>query len=109
MIEHRRSQRFQLRLSLQLLRAGGTTLAGEGETVNVSSGGILFTTDRRLEVGETVEFTMAFPPPPGATANTDLHCLGKVLRYEGSLADPERRAKLYVMAATIERYEFVRP
>jgi len=96
-------------LAIRLLRAGGTTLGGLGETVNVSSGGVLFTTDRRLDVGDTLEYAIAFPPPPGSTENTDLRCVGKVLRYEGSLADPERRAKLYVMAATIERYEFVRP
>jgi len=93
---------------MRILRAGLGVLGGAGETVNVSSGGVLFTADRRLEVGETLEYTIAFPPRPGSPGNTDLHCLGKVLRYEGTLADAERQAKLYVMAATIERHEFVR-
>ncbi len=108
MIENRRSQRFQLRLPMRLLRVGANALSGVAETVNVSSGGVLFTADRRLEVGETIEYEIAFPPQPGAAGRTDLHCLGKVLRYEGSTSAGDRQAKLYVLAATIERHEFMR-
>jgi hypothetical protein len=93
---------------MRLLRAAGNTLSSVGETLNVSSGGVLFTADRRLEVGETLEYTIAFPLRPGSPESTDLHCLGKVLRYEGSIADAGRPGKVYIMAATIERHEFVR-
>jgi hypothetical protein len=107
-IEQRRTQRFQLRLPLCIQRSGASTVSAAGETVNVSSRGVLFTSDRRLEVGESVEYTISFPPVAGSVESTELHCLGKVLRYEGSVSDPERSAKLYVMAATLERHEFVR-
>jgi len=107
-IDHRHHQRFQLRLPVRLLRVGGSALSGEAETVNLGSGGALLTADQRLEVGATLEYTIAFPAQPGSPVSTDLRCLGKVLRYEGTLADSEGQAKLYVMAATIERHEFVR-
>ncbi len=108
MIEHRKYQRFPLKLPVRILRAGSTAPGGAGETINLSSGGVLFAADRRLEVGETIEYAIAFPARAGAPESTDLHCLGKVLRYEGTIADPERQAKVYVLAATIERHEFVR-
>jgi hypothetical protein len=107
-IEHRKYQRFPLKLPVRILRAGSTMPGGSGETVNVSSGGVLFAADRRLEIGETIEYTIAFPARPGAPESTDLHCLGKVLRYEGAIANTERHVKVYIMAATIERHEFVR-
>lgn len=108
MTEQRKSQRFKLRLPLRILRVGGNTLSGGGETVNVGSHGVLFSAERRLEIGESIEYTITFPSAPGSSEGTGLHCLGKVLRYEGSVPDPDRQAKLYLMVATIERHEFVR-
>jgi len=107
-IEQRRSQRFQLRLPLRILRVGASTVPSAGETVNVCSRGILFTTDRRLEAGETIEYSISFPPGSGSSVGADLRCLGKVLRYEGNVADPQSKDKVYVMAASLERHEFVR-
>lgn len=107
MIEQRRTQRFQLKLPLRILRAGIGAVAGNGETVNVSSRGVLFSTDRRLDVGESIEYAISLPLA-GSADGPDLRCLGKVLRYEGSIANPGHQAKLYIMAATIERHEFVR-
>jgi len=108
LIEHRRYRRFPLRLPLRILRARHAAPGGAGETINLSSGGVLFSADRRLEIGETIEYAISFPPPPGATEGTDLHCLGKVLRYEGTIEPAERGTKVYLMAASIERHEFVR-
>lgn len=108
MIEHRKYQRFPLKLPVRILRAGSTIPGGTGETVNLSSGGVLFAADRRLEVGESIEYTITLPARRGAEESTDLHCLGKVLRYEGAIANTERQVKVYIMAATIERHEFVR-
>ncbi len=108
MIEQRRSQRFQLRLPVHIARVGASAVSGAGETVNVGSRGVLFTTDRRLDVGESIEYTISLPGPSGGDEGADLRCLGKILRYEGSIADPLRHVKVYVMAVTIQRHEFVR-
>ena len=108
MIEQRKSQRFQLRLPLRILRSGSTTLSGAGETLNVGSRGVLFTANQRLEIGASIEYAITLPPAPGSSDGSGLRCLGKVLRYEGSTEVPDSRAKQYVMAATIERHEFLR-
>ena len=97
MIEQRRNQRFDLRLPLEIIRAGASLNAG-GETKNVSSSGVLFTTQVSVEVGEPIEYCITFPKTPGSRSLVKLHCVGKVLRN-----DPEA-----TFAATLERYEFQR-
>ncbi len=108
MIEQRRTQRFPLRLPVRIVRAGATGLSGTGETVNMGSRGVLLAADHWVEVGESIEYTVALPPTSSSPEGAALHCLGKILRYEGSYSDPGSRAKLYIIAATIERHEFVR-
>lgn len=101
MIEQRKNQRFDLRLPFEIIR-GSAVLKSEkkavGETKNVSSSGVLFTSDALVEVGEPIEYFITFPKPRGTKAEVKLKCMGKVLRN-----DPEE-----TFAATLERYEFVR-
>jgi hypothetical protein len=97
MIEQRKNQRFDLRLPFEILRgdAHSKTL---GETRNVSSSGVLFTSGAPVEVGEPIEYLITFPRATGSKAEVRLRCVGKVLRN-----DPET-----TFAATLERYEFIR-
>ncbi len=97
MIEQRKNQRFDLRLPLELLR-GEAHAKTVGETRNVSSSGVLFTSGAPVEVGEPIEYLITFPKAPGSKAEVRLRCVGKVLRN-----DPEA-----TFAATLERYEFIR-
>ena len=69
-----------------------------GETKNVSSSGVLFTSDASIAVGEPIEYLITFPRPAGSRLDVRLRCVGTVLRE-----DPELK-----FAATLERYEFVR-
>lgn len=97
MQEQRKNQRFDLKLPFELIRNGATpTLAGE--TKNVSSSGVLFTSTVPIEVGEPIEYLITFPKIPGARAEVRLRCVGKVVRAEPATA----------IAATLERYEFQR-
>jgi len=96
-IENRRNQRFELRLPLELVRAGALKKA-PGETRNVSSCGVLFMSPAPVEIGESIEYFITFPKAPGAPSEVRLRCVGKVLR-----GDAEAH-----FAATLERYEFVR-
>jgi hypothetical protein len=71
-----------------------------GETRNVSSAGVLFTSSRPVPIGESIEYLITFPKAPGARSEVRLRCVGKVVREDTDLA---------AFAATLERYEFIRP
>ena len=95
--EQRKNQRFELKLPFELIRSGTNTKM-VGETKNVSSSGVLFTSESTVEVGEPIEYFITFPKAAGSPSQVRLRCVGKVLRE-----DPESK-----FAATLERYEFVR-
>ena len=97
-MEQRKSQRFNLKLPFELVRGGSRHLSQQGETRNVSSVGVLFHTEANLKVGEPVEYLITLPTAPGPGECVRLRCVGKVVRFA-----TERE-----IAATLERYEFVR-
>lgn len=97
-MEQRKAKRFDLRLPLELVRNGSESLSGHGETRNVSSVGVLFESDANVKIGDAVEYMITLPASPGDADGVRLRCLGKVVRY-GNKAE---------VAATLERYEFVR-
>jgi hypothetical protein len=97
-MEQRKAQRFELKLPLELIRKGSQALSEHGETKNLSSVGVLFAADAPLRIGEAVEYMITLPSRPDHGENVRLHCLGKVVRFS-----PETG-----VAATLERYEFVR-
>lgn len=99
MADQRRSKRFELKLPVELIRAGARPVHQLGETVNVSSGGVLFTTEPiAVEVGQSIEYLIGLPTGT-RIGEVRLRCMGKVVRK-----DDERQS----FAATLERYEFVR-
>ncbi len=95
--EQRKNQRFDLKLPFEIIR-GGSTAKLVGETKNVSSSGVLFTSEAVVEVGTPIEYLITFPKASGSGSGVRLRCVGKVLRE-----DAESK-----FAATLERYEFVR-
>lgn len=99
MIDQRKNQRFELRLPLEIkIIRGGANPGSTGETRNVSSSGVLFTSQVPIRVGQPIEYFITLPKAPGAAAELRLRCVGKVLRGELDTT----------FAATLERYEFVR-
>lgn len=104
--DQRKSMRFDLRLPIELIRAGGRAVSKSSETKNLSSGGVLFVTDSLLDLGEAIEYSIRLPADHrGPTIR--LHCVGKVLRSEkhAARAPPSRGFRV---AASLERWEFVR-
>jgi hypothetical protein len=98
-MEQRKARRFELRLPFELVRSGSKPLSEVGETRNLSSVGVLFQSDASLRIGEPVEYMITLPAPPKkGEVGVRIHCLGKVVRF----------AKKTEVAATLERYEFVR-
>jgi hypothetical protein len=97
-MEQRKAQRFDLKLPFELIRRGSSTAAKQGETKNVSSSGVLFESDVSLRIGEPVEYVITLPTSPAPGTQVRLRCMGKVVRL----------VKETGIAATLERYEFVR-
>jgi hypothetical protein len=74
-----------------------------GLTKNISSGGVLFTAAKEPDIGASIEYIIALGGP--SEQRVSLRCIGKVLR-----ANPTDSGEpAYDIAATLERYEFIRP
>ena len=103
-MEQRRTRRFQLELPLSIIRAGSEAIVLHGLTKNISSSGVLFTSGSSPDLGGPIEYVItlnqAGPQP------VSLRCVGKVVRSERTHAKDAQRA--FQVAATLERYEFVR-
>ena len=104
-MEHRRSRRFKLQLPLSITRAGveRTTLAGF--TQNISSTGVLFTSEREPDPSGPIEYMITLNHD--GRQGVHLRCIGKVLRAE-RMGGGHHDSLAYQVAATLERYEFVR-
>jgi hypothetical protein len=105
-IEQRKTKRFDLKLPVQVVRKSFQPVAGTGMTKNLGAGGVLFSVTIPIEVGEPIEYVITFPTHPINGGTVSLRCLGKVLRLEPNGSDAENGSVL--VAATLERYEFVR-
>jgi hypothetical protein len=106
--EQRKNQRFELKLPIELVKAGGEGLPQVGETRNLSSGGVLFTSDGRLQKGDPIEYLVTLPAH-GDEAGLRLRCMGKVVRVdERDLPEMGAARHPFAIAATLERHEFLR-
>ncbi len=104
-MEQRRTRRFQMELPLSITRTGAVRTALAGRTKNISSTGVLFTSGRQPDLGGSIEYIITLSresPQP-----VHIRCLGKVLR-SAPVGSMEREGRGYEIAATLERYEFVR-
>ncbi len=101
-MEHRRTRRFTLQLPLSVTPAGGPRVSFSGVTQNISSGGVLFTADRQADPGSPIEYVVTLNA--NAPEPVNLRCVGKVVRAEPAPGE----APVYQIAATLERYEFLR-
>jgi hypothetical protein len=72
-----------------------SNVSGAGRTLNVGSGGILFTTEEKLPLGRVVELSVNWPARLGGTCPLKFVAVGRVVRSESTRA-----------AVRIERYEF---
>jgi hypothetical protein len=105
-LEQRRTRRFTLELPLSIRSAAGEPIPFAGVTKNISSSGVLFTADKEPELGSPIEFIVTLNgdgPKP-----VHLRCIGKVLRAELIVREGNANEPAYEVAATLERYEFVR-
>ena len=105
-MEQRRTRRFQLQLPLSITRSGAERVILPGLTNNISSSGVLFTTEREPDLGGPIEYVIVLNRD--GPQDVSLRCMGKVLRADRIGTSPDDLSSTFQIAATLERYEFVR-
>jgi len=95
--ERRQTSRYPVRedLTYKVLHSKYESISGAGATLNISSNGILFTTEEMLPVGRTVELSMNWPVRLDGTCALKFVAIGRVVRAEADQA-----------VVRIERYQF---
>jgi hypothetical protein len=96
----RNAVRFPLHLPVTLKTS---TDEHRAQTIDISAGGILFQTETEVEVGSSVEFTVAMPGDVlGSDRDVLVKCRGRVVRCSEG---PSGRS----VAVVIDEYKFERP
>jgi hypothetical protein len=103
-MEQRRTRRFQLELPVSITRTGSLRVMLAGRTKNISSAGVLFTAAKEADLGGAIEYMITLNHEN--VEPVQLRCIGKVVRM--TRADSGNNDRSYEIAATLERYEFVR-
>jgi PilZ domain len=95
--ERRQSDRFPIEREVRyrVLSKRGGDEAGDGRTINISSSGVLFTTDQTLLPGKRLELSISWPAQLDNKCALKLVARGRVIRFE-----PGRTA------IEIQQYEF---
>src|SRR3954447_10436781 len=104
-MEQRRTRRFQLQLPLSITRSGVERGPFTGFTKNISSSGVLFTAEKEPDLGGPIEYVINLTHE--GPQSISLRCMGKVLRTD-PIESGENRLGPFQIAATLERYEFIR-
>ena len=87
--ERRRSSRFPIEREVRYktLNQRAEILAGNGKTLNISSCGVLFTSDHDLPVGTRLEVSISWPAQLNEKCLLNLVARGRVTRHtKGQLA-----------------------
>jgi len=95
--DRRGTSRYPVReeVKYRIIQARNSSTVGTGTTLNIGSGGILFTTEEKLPMGRMVELAVNWPARLGGTCPLKFVATGRVVRSEENMA-----------AVRIERYEF---
>jgi hypothetical protein len=97
-VERRASGRFPIERDIRyriLNKRENHLLEGVGKTVNISSNGVLFTTDQLLVPGKRVELSISWPAQLDNRCNLKLVARGRIARTEDGF-----------VAVEIQQYEF---
>jgi PilZ domain len=94
--DRRKSKRWPIEREVRYKVVGGQRgFYGSGKTINMSSGGVLFTIEYALSNKQLIELAVSWPVKLNGAISLQLVALGRVVRAEETQA-----------AITIERYEF---
>ncbi len=97
MNDRRRSSRFPIvrDVRYKTLNQRSEVLAGNGKTLNISSSGVLFTSEHELPVGTRLELSISWPAQLNERCLLNLVARGRVTRHHNGQ-----------MAVQIQQYEF---
>lgn len=95
-----------MQLPLAVTRSGTERVTFKGLTRNISSNGVLFTAAHGTDLGGLIEYVITLNQDDSRAIN--LRCIGKVVRAERLDPAAPEGIPAYQIAATLERYEFVR-
>ena len=87
--ERRRSSRFPIEREVRYKTLNQRTeiLSGSGKTLNISSSGVLFTSDHDLPVGTRLEVSISWPAQLNEKCLLNLVARGRITRHtKGQLA-----------------------
>lgn len=101
--ERRKSQRFDLTLPIHVIRLSEKSVSLVGRTRDVSSGGAYFLLNADVDAGTPIEFFVTLQGGLSSVSKVRLRCLGRVTRAERMGEEGHLG-----IAATIDRYQFVR-
>jgi hypothetical protein len=90
-------------LPLTITRKDREEVTQSGVTKNISSGGVLFGSETEAELGTSVEFVITLSGSLNQIVN--LRCFGNIVRCNQTASGEQPR---YDIAASLERYEFIR-
>lgn len=96
-LDRRGTGRFPLHedVRYKVVQSKAHNISGSGSTLNIGSGGILFTTEEKLPLGRMVELSVNWPARLDGTCPLQFVATGRVIRADANQA-----------AVRIERYEF---
>ncbi|HEX4772482.1 MAG TPA: PilZ domain-containing protein [Bryobacteraceae bacterium] len=97
MTDRRQSSRFPIgrEVRYKTINQRSEVFAGVGKTLNISSSGVLFTSDHELPLGTRIEVSISWPAQLNEKCLLNLVARGRVTRYlKGQLA------------VQIQQYEF---
>ena len=82
--DRRHSDRFPIEreVCFRVMNKRGTDEAGDGKTLNISSSGVLFSTDQMLLPGRRLEVSINWPAQFDSKCALKLVARGRVVRFE---------------------------
>ena len=101
--ERRKAQRFHLALPIQIVSLSQRRVDVPGKTRDLSANGAYFVVNSDLETGAPIEFFVTLQDLRPAFRKVKLRCRGHITRLD-KLGPADR----WGVAATIDRYQFVR-
>jgi hypothetical protein len=102
-VERRRAQRYYLSLPIQIVRLAQERVDLLGKTRDLSANGAYFVLSANVDAGSQIEFFVTLQETRPAFRRVRLRCRGHVTRL-----DPIGSTDRWGVAATIDRYQFVR-
>ena len=106
MTERRTTRRYDLTLPI-IIRVPAERAADsqQGKTRDISTRGLYFVVDQRMESGSPLDITLTLPSEITRGSDVFVRASGRVIRVENRMEDGSARMGV---AAVIERYDIIR-